>query len=98
MNKALIFLATYTFMVLAVMGLLMVTGDREREFKIDKGTHESCLYGANRAKEGFIGTEFEDWNFYESCVLNVMCANPTNKCETEKIHEASKFFNKGGTQ
>lgn len=63
----------------------------KKEFKVDQNTHESCLYGANRAKEGFVGTQFENWNFYETCLLNLYCSG-VHECHTKEIHEASSFF------
>lgn len=62
------------------------------EFFLDEGTHKSCLDGALRAREGFKGTEFERWNFYESCLLNIVCANPMYECPVKEIHEQSRFF------
>jgi len=61
-------------------------------YKIPDATHRDCLIGANEAKLGFVGTKFENWNFYQSCVLNVECTTPLHDCPTEEIYEQSKFF------
>lgn len=64
----------------------------ETNFTISQNTKDNCLYGANLAKQGFVGTEFEDWNFYESCLLNVICTNQTRSCPVQEIHEQAAFF------
>lgn len=78
---------------LAAISINLLNCSKPTTYSVSSQNHESCLYGAVRAREGFKGTQFEDWNFYESCLLNIECANPIPECPTKEIHEASKFFN-----
>lgn len=75
----------------AVIFVIAVGIYPKRSFEVDQNTYESCLYGAKRAREGFVGTQFENWNFYETCLLNLYCSG-IHECPTKEIHEASSFF------
>lgn len=57
---------------------------------ISEGTRQECRYGADLAKKGFQGTEFENWNFYHTCVVNIVCSNPDKACPIEQIHQETK--------
>lgn len=66
---------------------------------ITEGLKKDCLYGSELAREGFKGTEFEDYNFYKMCVENVVCSSPTKECPVKLIHEETKdWVQKGGSQ
>jgi len=85
-------IALLLVVILAIAFVFCYRMDDDRQFTIDKGTHENCLQGALQARKGFKGTEFERWNFYESCLLNIECANPMPECPVKEIHEQSRFF------
>lgn len=85
-----------TILFTAIGSWLLTTAMQwNTEERIEKSislNREGCLYGAERAREAFINTEFSDWNFYETCLLNVMCSNPEKECPREAIAQESERF------
>lgn len=83
-----------TVLSISIVALFVaVSAHGASEYRVDPGTHANCLTGALQARKGFKGTEFEHWNFYETCLLNIECANPMPVCPVEEIKKASQFFN-----
>lgn len=90
----LIFLSIPLLFTIVIGGMILASKSPKREL-VSQGTKESCIFGANQAKEAFEGTRFEKWNFYETCILNIVCANPEKTCPVERIHQESAFFLNG---
>lgn len=42
-------------------------------------TKRDCQYGAELTKPAFKGTQFENYDFYQSCIDNILYANPMNR-------------------
>lgn len=42
-------------------------------------TRRDCYYGASVAQKAFVGTKFESFDFYQSCLDNIKYANPLNR-------------------
>lgn len=82
----------FSVMFLTIALTSKMVGWERVDWTIPEGTHKDCLKGALAAREAFENTKFSDWNFYQTCVLNVECSSPITKCPHDKIHEQSKFF------
>ncbi|MCG3203993.1 MAG: hypothetical protein KCHDKBKB_00670 [Elusimicrobia bacterium] len=46
---------------------------------VGEQTKENCRYGAELTKPAFKGTQFENYDFYQSCIDNILYANPMNR-------------------
>lgn len=52
---------------------------QSKPYVFSEGTIASCRRGEAITKPAFIGTEFEDFDFYQSCLDNIRYANPMNR-------------------
>ncbi|MBP9819389.1 hypothetical protein KBC79_01485 [Candidatus Woesebacteria bacterium] len=64
------------------------------EYKVPTAVHNTCVEAAEKMHESFIGTKFEDYNFYYGCVLNIECVTTVKECPIEEIHKQSEFMDK----
>lgn len=76
MKKSLIALLSILFLAAVIVGAADARGvNREA----DEGTKRSCRYGSEITKKAFVGTEFENFDFYKSCLENIYNANPLQR-------------------
>lgn len=74
MNKMTLFYIGLLFAY--VIGILLWI--QKVEAKVDRTTELVCAFYAPIRKEEYKGTQWENFNFYQSCIDNVFCANPMN--------------------
>ena len=65
--------------VVVLLMYLIHTSSQPRRYIFSSDTMASCEYGASITKKAFVGTEFEDFDFYQSCLDNIKYANPINR-------------------
>lgn len=61
------------FFIIFIIGILIMffwISQRPMVWRGYKGLHEMCLETSAQAKEDFKNTEFADFDFYGSCLLN----------------------------
>lgn len=78
MKKSIITLAAILF-----LSYLLITKTHFIKWSMSKSererTERACRYGSEITKRGFIGTQFEDFDFYESCLDNAYNTSPYSR-------------------
>lgn len=71
------------FIITTCVALLFVylihTATKSDQYVFTNDTLANCEYGASITKPTFVGTEFENFDFYQSCLDNIRYANPMNR-------------------
>lgn len=47
---------------------------------VDKHTRETCEYMAKIQAENYKDTNFKDWDWERTCILNIACSSPLKDC------------------
>mgnify|MGYP001569343759 CR=1 FL=1 len=65
--------------LLLLVAYLIRTGMQPRPYVFSEGTIANCRQGEAITKPAFVGTQFEGFDFYQSCLDNIRYANPMNR-------------------
>lgn len=65
--------------ILVAMFYVSKTYLLSKPYVFSEGTIASCRQGEAITKPAFVGTEFEHFDFYQSCLDNIRYANPMNR-------------------
>lgn len=89
MKKLILSILGYATAIIVLCALAYLS-DQNRVVEVSRQTQLFCMADARSAKQDYVGTKFADFNFYESCLLNLTCINTMNDCPTDQIKELSK--------